>query len=100
MVKILMPMGFNPKAAGDTKATLQFEFTGRVEGVCHLIISDGTIKAKEGKSDKPDLIIKSPFDVWMDIVTDKADGTEMFIAGKYEVEGNTEFLEMGKFFKK
>ncbi|MDY6933030.1 MAG: NAD(P)H-dependent oxidoreductase [Spirochaetota bacterium] len=67
---LLMPMGFNPEAAGDTKATLQFEFTGRVEDVCHLIISDGTIKAKEGKSDKPDLIIKSPFDMWMDIVTD------------------------------
>lgn len=35
---LLMPVGFNPEAAGDTKATLQFEFTGSVEGSCHLSI--------------------------------------------------------------
>ena len=95
---LLMPLGFNPEAAVDTKAILQFEFTGNVEGTCHLIILDGTIEAREGKSETPDLVIKTPFDVWMDIQTGKADGAEMFMAGKYEVEGNTEFLEMGKFF--
>jgi multimeric flavodoxin WrbA len=95
---LLMPLGFKPEAAGDTKAILQFEFTGNVEGTCHLIILDGTIEAREGKSETPDLVIKTPFDVWMDIQTGKADGAEMFMAGKYEVEGNTEFLEMGKFF--
>ncbi len=95
---LLMPMGFNPEAAADTKATLQFEFSGNVEGSCHLVISEGTIEARKGKSETPDIVIKTPFDLWMDIQTGKADGTEMFIAGKYEVEGNTEFLEMGKFF--
>ena len=97
---LLMPMGFNPEAAGDTKATLQFEFTGSVEGSCCLIIADGTIETKEGKAEKPDLIIKTPFEVWMDIVTGKADGTEMFMEGKYEVEGNAEFLDMSRFFGK
>lgn len=97
---LLMPMGFNPEAAGDIKATLQFEFSGSVEGACHLIISDGTIKAAEGKSKTPDLIVKTPFDVWMDIMTGKADGTQMFLAGKYEVEGNTDFLDMKRFFGK
>ena len=97
---ILMPIGFNPEVAGDTKATLQFEFTGSAKGSCYFIIEDETIKAKKGKSERPDLIIKTPFDVWMDIVTGKADGAEMFMAGKYEVEGNTEFLDMNKFFGK
>jgi multimeric flavodoxin WrbA len=95
---LLMPMGFHPEAAGDTNATLQFEFTGSVEGSCHLIIADGTIQAKEGKSEKPDLMIKTPFDVWMDIVTGKTDGAEMFMEGKYEAVGNTEFLDMSQFF--
>lgn len=97
---LLMPLGFNPEAAGDTKAILQFEFTGNVKGTCHLIILDGTIEAREGKSETPDLVIKTPFDVWMDIQTGKADGAEMFLAGKYEVEGNTEFLDMGKYFRR
>jgi multimeric flavodoxin WrbA/putative sterol carrier protein len=95
---LLMTSGFNQKAAGDIKATLQFEFTGNVEGSCYFIIAGGTIKAKEGKSERPDLIIKSPFEVWMDIVSGKADGAEMFMEGKYKAEGNMEFLDMSKFF--
>jgi len=97
---LLMPIGFDPEAASDTKATLQFEFTGSVEGSCCFIIADGTITAKEGESEKPDLIIRTPFEVWMDIMTGKADGTEMFLEGKYEAEGNTEFLDMSKFFRR
>ncbi len=95
---LVMSVGFNPEGAGDTKAILQFEFTGSVEGSCHFIISDGTFNYREGKSENPDLIIKSPFDVWMDIITGKADGGELFMEGKYQVEGNAEFLDMKKFF--
>jgi len=97
---LLMSIGFNPEGAGDTKAVLQFDFTGSVEGSCHLIISDRTIKTGKGKSKNPDLIIKTPFDVWMDIQTGKADGTKMFLEGKYKVEGNTDFLDMRRFFRK
>ena len=96
---LIIPMGFNPEAAGDTKATFQFEFSGSVEGSCHLIISNGDIKAIEGKSENPDLVIKTPFDVWMDIQTGKADGAEMIMEGEYEVEGKTDLLlEMQKLF--
>jgi multimeric flavodoxin WrbA/putative sterol carrier protein len=95
---LLMTTGFDPEAAGDMKATLQFAFTGRVEGACYFNIADGTIQAREGKSEAPDLIITTPFEVWMDIVTGKADGAEMFMEGKYEAEGNTEFLDMSRFF--
>jgi len=37
---LLMTTGFDPEAAGDIKATLQFEFTGGVEGSCYVIIAD------------------------------------------------------------
>ena len=93
-----MTTGFDPESAGDIKATLQLEFKGSVEASCYLIIAEGTIKAKEGKSKSPDLMIKAPFEVWMDILTGKADGAEMFMEGKYEAEGNTEFLDMSKLF--
>lgn len=87
-----MTTGFDPEAAGDMKATLQFEFTGSVEGSCYFIVAEGTIKATEGKSERPDLIIRTPFEVWMDIVTGKADGAEMFMERKYEAAGNMELL--------
>jgi multimeric flavodoxin WrbA len=98
---LMLPIGFNPEGAGAISAILQFEFTGSVEGICHFIISDGTIMAKEGKSGKPDLVIKTPFDVWMDIQTGKADGGQMFMEEKYKAEGNMDlFVNMNKFFGK
>jgi len=95
---LLMTTGFDPEAAGDTEATLQFEFTGSVEASCYFIITEGTIQTKEGKSERPDLTIETPFEVWMDIVTGKADGAEMFMEGRYEAAGNMEYLDMSKFF--
>lgn len=89
---LMMSIGFNPDNAGDAKMTIQNDFTGRVEGSCHFIISDGTVEARYGKFENPDLTIKSPFDVWIDIVTGKEDGTEMIMEGKYLVEGNTDLI--------
>ncbi len=96
---LLMPVGFNPEGAGDTRAVLQFHFTGRVEGACQFTIAEGTIKAEEGVAEKPDLTIKAPFDVWIDITTGKADGGQMFMEGKYTAEGDMDLLlNMKKFF--
>jgi len=98
---LMMSISFNPEGAGDTKAIIQNDFTGRVEGICHFIISDGAIQAMDGKSENPDLVIKSPFDVWVDIITGKADGTEMMMEGKYQVEGNTDLIfDVPKFFER
>ena len=98
---LMMSIGFNPDNAGDAKVTIQNDFTGRVEGSCHFIISDGTVQTRGGKSENPDLIIKSPFDVWIDIVTGKEDGTEMIMEGKYMVEGNTDLIfDVPKFFER
>jgi len=97
---LMMSIGFNPEGAGDANVIIQNNFTGRVEGSCHFIISDGTVQTRDGKSENPDLVIKSPFDVWIDIVTGKADGTEMIMEGKYQVEGNTDLIfDVPKFFE-
>jgi len=98
---LMMSIGFNPDGAGDAKVIIQNDFTGRVEGSCHFIISNGTVQTRGGKSGSPDLVIKSPFDVWIDIVTGRADGTEMIMEGKYQVEGNTDLIfDVPKFFER
>ena len=95
----IMPMGFNPKGAGDTKATFQFLFSGDVDGACHMDIENGTIQASEGNAGKPDLTIEAPFEVWMDIITGKADGQQMFMEQKYKVNGDLSLLmRMNQFF--
>ena len=96
---LLTRMAFNPKGAGDMVATLQYKFNGAVEGGCYLSITKGTIIAQEGFCENPDLTIDTPFDTWMDIMTGKADGGEMFAAEKYAVNGDLELLmKMGELF--
>lgn len=84
----LMRLGFNSQAAGDTKAILQFKFSSEVEGACYFTIEKGTIEATLGTADEPDLTVEAPFEVWMDIVTGKADGTQMFMEEKYQAVGD------------
>ena len=96
---LMMPLGFNPDGAKGLRATLQFEFTGEVEGECHFVIADNAITAKAGRAEKPDLTITSPFEVWMDIMTGKADGAQMLMEGEYTAEGNMDLLlNMSKMF--
>ena len=88
----VMPMGFNPEAAGDTRATIQFKFSGEAQGDCHFHIENGKIQAALGLAEKPDLTIEAPFNVWMDIMTRKADGQQMFMEQKYKVVGDFSLL--------
>jgi len=89
---MIMLSGFSPEAAAKTKGTIQFTFLGEVEGACHFRIENGKIVAQEGAAENPDLMIESPFDVWMDIVTEKADGQQLFFQEKYKTDGNLSLL--------
>ncbi|MGA3116177.1 MAG: SCP2 sterol-binding domain-containing protein [Syntrophobacteraceae bacterium] len=87
-----MSRGFKPESAGQMKAVMQFNFSGEVEGSCHFEIENGEIRAKEGTLAKPDLVIESPFEVWMDVITGKADGQQMFMQQKYRASGDFSLL--------
>lgn len=96
---LIMPKGFNPEAASDTTATMQFDFSGEVQGSCHVRIDNGEIEAIEGTAKNPDLTIETPFEVWMDIMTGKADGQQMFMEQKYKVKGDLSLLmQMNQLF--
>lgn len=88
----ILKMGFNPEGAGDLNAVMQYRFSGEVEGDCYFVIDNGLIRAEEGMYKEPTVTINAPFDVWMDIMTGKADGQEMFFQEKYRVEGDFEIL--------
>jgi putative sterol carrier protein len=97
----IMPMGFDSEAAGNTRATIQFKFSGEVEGDCHFKIENGKIQAAQGLAEKPDLTIEAPFNVWLDIMTGKADGQQMFMEQKYKVAGDFSLLlRMSQLFGK
>jgi multimeric flavodoxin WrbA len=96
---MFLPMGFNAEAAGDTSATIQFNFDGDVHSSCHFDIRDGKLDAKKGAAENAGMTINSPFELWMDIMTGKADGQQMFMEQKYTVDGDLNLLlRMNEFF--
>ena len=81
-------LGLNAEAADGKKVVLQFRFSGEVEGSCYFTFEAGKIKSATGNSATYDVAITIPFEMWMDIMNGKADGREMFMQGKYKVDGD------------
>ena len=88
----ILKMGFNSEKAGDFKGAYQFIFTGEVAGDCYFDVKNGKAETGLGSVTQPDVTIKAPFEVWMDILTRKADGQQMFMDQKYQVEGDISLL--------
>ena len=88
----IFPLGLKAFATNGTKAVLQFNLSGDVQGTCHFQIENETVNTFQGPAENPDLTIDAPFDVWMDIMTGKADGQQMFMAQKYKVQGDLSLL--------
>ena len=84
----LFPYGLNADAAGDKKVSLQINFSGELNESCHFTIEKGRVDAKQGTCEKPDLTIDTPFNLWMDIISRKADGQKMFLEQKYKMQGD------------
>ena len=85
--------GLNTEAAGGKKVILQFKFSGEVEACCYFTFEHGGINGAAGTIDKCDIAIETPFELWMDIMTGKAEGREMFMQGKYRVEGDLALMQ-------
>lgn len=98
---MILPMGFKSGAAQGLSAVFQFRFSGEVTGSCHFRIENNSLIPVMGEAEKPDLTIDAPFELWMDIMTGKADGQKMFMEQKYKVMGDLGLLlRFGQLFGK
>jgi multimeric flavodoxin WrbA len=89
---LLFPFGIQSEAAEDRKVVLQFIFSGSGEKPCYFVIEKGKIEAEKGTWESPDLTIETTFDLWLDIMTGKADGQQMFMEQKYKVTGDLSLM--------
>ena len=90
---------FNARAAGDLKATIQFEVTGTQRGNWFLSIENGKCTYNEGKVDSPTLTIQTPSEIWLAIANKEMEGQKAFIEGKYKALGDMGLLmRMGSLF--
>jgi len=88
----MMPGVLNPEAAAGLSATYQFEVSGAEQFTAHLKIDHGQASYHDGPADKPQVIIKTPADVWLAVARGELDGAQAFMAGKYHVEGDLSLL--------
>ena len=89
---VIFPRGINTQAVGEEKKILQFIFTGDVTDSCSFIIEKDRVSAAQGRKESPDITIEAPFELWMDIMTRKADGQQMFMEQQYTVSGDLELM--------
>jgi putative sterol carrier protein len=85
---LVFPFGLNSSAVAEGKKIMQFNFSGEVSASCYFVIEKGNVDANQGTIDSPDITIETAFEIWMDIMTGKADGQQMFMEQKYSVEGD------------
>ena len=94
-----MPHAFNPEAAPDLKAEIQFDLSGEGGGKIVLSIADGRCTAREGEALSPTLTIKSPSDVWLKIARGEINRPKALMDGLFKVEGDINLLmKMGDIF--
>ncbi len=91
-IRVLIPGGINKKVAQEIKEKIQFRFGQGDDQSFYLDIQNGKIAAVPGETDDAALTINTPFEVWRDIMTGEADGTQMLMEGKYQIEGNGDLL--------
>ena len=95
----LMNVGFKPAKAGDLKAVYEFIFTGDVKGACHFVMESGKISTHEGMAEHADVTITAPFNLWMDILTKKANPQQLLLDQQYTVQGDLNLLlRMGEIY--
>ena len=85
---LIFPYGINSEAVVEQKKTLQFNFSGKVTDPCYFVIVKGKVDAEKGIIANSDITIETSFELWMDIITGKADGQQMFMDQKYTVNGD------------
>lgn len=94
-----MAATFNPDKAGDLEGIIQFDVSGELAGQYFMEIKSGRCLFNEGKADKPDLTIHTPWEVWQAIGRGQISGQDALTQGKHTVEGDINLLiRMGELF--
>lgn len=87
-----MPGVFNPEAAGDLSAVIGFVVTGSETFEAYLQIENSVCTLHEQYPGKPDLLIRTPSDVWLAISRKELDGQRAFTQKAFTAEGNLGIL--------
>ena len=87
-----MPAAFDPSAAGDLQAEIQFDISGAGGGKWVLSIEEGRCRVRKGEAGSPALTIESPGEVWVKIARGEIDRPKALMEGLYKIRGDMQLL--------
>ena len=87
---LLMTSAVNKAKAKTLAAKIQFVVSGEQTGAFHIDIDNGRINPELGETDDAAFTVRTPFELWRDIMEGKADGGQMLMEGKYQVDGDVD----------
>jgi ferredoxin len=79
---------FNPLKAEGERATFEFQFTGREKVSATVIIENGRVSVRQGRSLEADLRVKADSETWLGIVNKEVSSFWSLLTGKLKVKGN------------
>jgi putative sterol carrier protein len=84
----VLKASFNPVVAGNCSRVLQYEFSGRVQGVAHVAIAEGEIHVGQGPHPSPTVVVHSDFDLWLRVISHDLDGLMAYQDGLFTIDGD------------
>ena len=87
-----MPTAFDPSAAEDLRAEIQFDISGEGGGKWVISIAEGRCEVRRGEAVAPAITIESPGDVWVKIARGEIDRPKALMQGLYKVKGDMKVL--------
>jgi len=87
-----MPGAFDPAAAGELEAEVQFDISGEKGGKWVISISGGRCQVRRGEALSPTVTIESPGEVWVKIARGEIDRPKALMEGLYRVKGDMKVL--------
>ena len=95
-----MPNTFNPDEAGDLRAEIQFDISGKGGGKWVISIAERRCRVQKGETVSPALTIESSGEVWLKIARGEIDRPKALMEGLYRVKGDMNILtRMPKLFR-
>jgi putative sterol carrier protein len=89
-----MPTAFDPSAAKDLRAEIQFDISGEGGGKWVISVAEGRCEVRKGEAGSPTVTIESPGDVWVKIARGEIDRPKALMEGLYKVKGDMKVLTL------
>ena len=96
-----MPEGFDPEAAGDWEAKVQYNVEGEGGGNWTVAVSGGACSVTEGIVDDATATVETDVETWVGIAAGTVEPTTAFMTGKVRISGNmADVMKSQKVFKR